>query len=159
MRAAKVGSPPILWKNTRSRVQNLGARDRRRHHCCQALRGFCGAGRSLASLRRFWAVAARRNSSFAPHGPRSRSLPRPRMRLRCANSISTFFLSFIETAYCSVLAISRATWRASSCSSRVMDQASAFGQHCCFDGQAWQVSFRARYLARPSLVGPRLGSE
>ncbi len=43
-------------------------------------------------------MAARRNSSFAPHGPRSRSLPRPRMRLRCANSISTFFRSFIETA-------------------------------------------------------------
>lgn len=26
----------------------------------------CGTGISLASLRRFWAVAARRNSSWAP---------------------------------------------------------------------------------------------
>jgi len=36
----------------------------------QALRVCCGAGKTLANLRRFWAVAARRNSSFAPHGPR-----------------------------------------------------------------------------------------
>ena len=32
-----------------------------------------GAGISLASLRRFWAVAARWNSSRAPFGPRNRS--------------------------------------------------------------------------------------
>jgi hypothetical protein len=43
------------------------------------------------SLRRFWAVAARRNSSWAPHGPRSRRRSRRRMRLRCATNISTFF--------------------------------------------------------------------
>jgi len=36
------------------------------------------------------------------------------MRLRWAKSISTFFRSFIEILYCLVLAISRATWRASS---------------------------------------------
>ena len=56
----------------------------------QAFRVCCGAGKILASFRRFWAVAARRNSSFAPHGPRNRSRPKPRMRLRCAKSISTF---------------------------------------------------------------------
>src|SRR6056297_534350 len=82
----------------------------------RALRVCCGAGKILASFLRFWAVAARRKSSFAPHGPRNRSRPSPRMRLRCANSISTFFRSFIEISYWRVLAISRATWRASSCS-------------------------------------------
>ena len=46
------------------------------------------AGQCLASLRRFWAVAARRNSSIAPHGPRNRNLPNSRMRLRWAKSIS-----------------------------------------------------------------------
>src|SRR6187399_1263901 len=55
-----------------------------------------GAGRgdigiSLAILRRFWAVAARRNSSLAPFGPRRRRRSSFRMRLRCANNISTFF--------------------------------------------------------------------
>src|SRR5437660_12754508 len=49
-----------------------------------------GAGISLASFRRFWAVAARWNSSRAPFGPRNRSRSSLRMRLRCANSISTF---------------------------------------------------------------------
>ena len=52
-----------------------------------------GIGISMASLRRFWAVAARRNSSRAPFGPRSRSRSSFRMRLRWANSISTFFRS------------------------------------------------------------------
>ena len=75
----------------------------------QALCVCCGAGKIFANLRRFWAVAARRNSSFAPHVPRSRSRPSPSIRLRWANSISTFFLSFIEISYCLVLAMSRAT--------------------------------------------------
>jgi hypothetical protein len=112
----------------------------------------------LASLRRFWAVAASRNSSFAPHGPRNLSLFRPRMRLRWAKSISTFFRSFIEITYCSVFAMSRATWRASSCSSRVIDRKSMLGQQRDFEGQAWHVCFRHRYLATPLPVGPRFGS-
>jgi len=49
-------------------------------------------------------VAASRDSSFAPFGPRNRSLPNPSMRLRWANSISTFLRSFIEISYCLVLA-------------------------------------------------------
>lgn len=61
------------------------------------------------------------------------------MRLRCAKSISTFFRSRIETAYCFVFAISRA----SSCSSRVILRASAFGQHFILAGQGWQVCFNA----------------
>ena len=42
----------------------------------------CGIGTSLANFRRFWAVAARRNSSWAPFGPLSRSRSSLRMRLR-----------------------------------------------------------------------------
>ena len=41
-----------------------------------------------ASFRRFWAVAARRNSSRVPNGPLSLSRSRCRMRLRCENSNS-----------------------------------------------------------------------
>ena len=159
LRNANGSNGPILWKNTRSHAQNFGDLTGRARLFCQAFRVCCGAGRILASFRRFWAVAASRNSSFAPHGPRNRRRPRPRMRLRWANNISTFFRSLIEMSYCLVLAMSRATWRASSCSSRVIDLASAFGQHFCFDGHAWQVSFRARYLVRPLPVGPRFGSE
>src|SRR5204863_9304424 len=49
-----------------------------------------GIGISMASLRRFWAVAARWNSSRAPFGPRNRRRSSFKMRLRWANSISTF---------------------------------------------------------------------
>jgi hypothetical protein len=41
-----------------------------------------GSGMSFASFRRFWAVAANRNSSLAPFGPRSRNRPSLSMRLR-----------------------------------------------------------------------------
>ena len=41
--------------------------NRARAPFCRALRVCCGAGNILANLQRFWAVAARRNSSFAPH--------------------------------------------------------------------------------------------
>jgi hypothetical protein len=47
-------------------------------------------GLSRASRLRFWAVAARRNSSLAPFGPLRRRRVRRRMRLRWANSISIF---------------------------------------------------------------------
>jgi len=69
------------------------------------------------------------DSQFAPHGPCNRSCPKPRTRLRCAKSISTFFRSFIEISYCLLLARSRATFRASVCSSRVLLRASALGQY------------------------------
>ena len=128
--------PPILWKNTVLLTQKAVLQTMRKHLSYRAFCVCCGAGNILASFRRFWAVAARRNSSFAPHGPRNRNRPSPRMRLRWAKSISTFFRSFIEISYCSVLAMSRATWRASSCSSRVMVREPAFGQHLALDGQA-----------------------
>ena len=57
-----------------------------------------GAAINFASFLRFWAVAARWNSSLAPQGPRNRSLPSPRMRFRCANSISTFLRSLQDIA-------------------------------------------------------------
>src|SRR5882672_12878381 len=50
-----------------------------------------GITRSVASFLRFCAVAASRNSSRAPLGPRNLRRPSLRMRLRWANSISIFF--------------------------------------------------------------------
>ena len=41
-----------------------------------------GSGMSFASFRRFWAVAASRNSSLAPLGPRKRNRSSRRMRFR-----------------------------------------------------------------------------
>ena len=41
-----------------------------------------GSGMSFASFLRFWAVAANRNSSLAPFGPRRRNRPSLRMRFR-----------------------------------------------------------------------------
>ena len=73
-----------------------------------------GIGTSFASLRRFWAVAARRNSSRAPVGPRSLSRSSLRMRLRCAKSISTFLRSRRDTWPSQDFAIARAMSRAPS---------------------------------------------
>jgi len=75
-----------------------------------------GGGRttSFASLRRFCAIAASVNSNWAPHGPRSRRRPSRKIRLRCANSISTRLRSRRDRSNASVLASARATSRASS---------------------------------------------
>jgi hypothetical protein len=73
-----------------------------------------GIGISFASFRRFWAVAARRNSLRTPFGPRSRSRSSLRMRLRWANSISTFLRSRRDIRPSSDLAICRAISRAPS---------------------------------------------
>ena len=59
--------------------------------------------------------------------------------------------------YCLVLAMSRATCRASSCSSRVMDRASMLGQHFAFDGQLWHIGLSARYLCRTFPCRPLVG--
>lgn len=50
----------------------------------------CQLGASLARRLRFWAVAARRNSSVSPDNPRSLRRVNFCQRLRWANSISTF---------------------------------------------------------------------
>ena len=55
--------------------------DERRLFCSQAGIGF-GPPISLAILRRFWAAAARWNSSRAPQGPRNLRRSSFRMRLR-----------------------------------------------------------------------------
>jgi len=68
----------------------------------------CDIGINLASFRRFWAVAARRNSSRAPFGPRSRSRSSLRMRLRWANNISTFLRSRRDARPSQELAMARA---------------------------------------------------
>jgi hypothetical protein len=86
------------------------------------------AGLNLASRRKFCAVAARRNSSLAPHGRLSRKRPSRRMRLRWANSISIFFRRRQAASYSGVEARARATSRASSCRSRGILRAIAFGQ-------------------------------
>src|SRR5437868_15145367 len=73
-----------------------------------------GIDTNFASLRRFCAIAANVNSNWAPHGPRNRSRPSRRIRFKCANSISTRFLSRHDCLNASVLASARATSRASS---------------------------------------------
>jgi hypothetical protein len=61
--------------------------------------GAIGGGRaiSLASLRRFCAIASNVNSNWAPHGPRNRSRPSRRIRFKCANSVSTRFLEYSQS--------------------------------------------------------------
>jgi hypothetical protein len=79
-----------------------------------------GGGRATsdASRRRFWAMAARTNSSWAPRGPRSRSRPSFRIRFKCANRISIFLRSRRDFSKSSVPANDRATSRACSWMSR-----------------------------------------
>src|SRR5437879_13649214 len=93
-----------------------------------------GAGISIASLRRFWAVAARWNSSRAPFGPRNRSRSSFRIRLRWADNISTFFRLRLEVTEASVAALSRATSRAPSWTEPRTLWAGAFGQDRGFSG-------------------------
>ncbi|CDM62186.1 hypothetical protein LPU83_pLPU83d_0816 (plasmid) [Rhizobium favelukesii] len=106
----------------------------------------CGdlCGLSFASLLRFWAVAASRNSSRAPHGPRSLKRAIRRMRFRCAKSISTFLRRCRDCSYSGVAAIARATSRASSLRSRGTLRAGAFGQQRCLSSQASQSFLLAR---------------
>jgi hypothetical protein len=102
------------------------------------------AGLNLASRRKFCAVAARRNSSLAPHGPRSRKRPTRRMRLRWANSISTFFRRRQAVSYSGVDARARATSRAFSFRSRGILRAAAFGQQRDLRSQTSQSLLLAR---------------
>src|ERR1700685_1858675 len=56
--------------------------------------GLGGKGHSRLAIRlRFCAVAASRNSSWAPLRPRNRNRSSFKIRLRCANRTSTFFRS------------------------------------------------------------------
>jgi hypothetical protein len=75
---------------------------------------WAGGGRATsdASRRKFWAMAARTNSSWAPCGPRSRSRPSFRMRFKCANRILIFLRSCRDCSKLSVPASDRAMSRA-----------------------------------------------
>jgi hypothetical protein len=86
------------------------------HNAYAAQAPAAGGGRtiSLASRRRFWAMAASVNSSCAPRGPRSRRRPSLRMRFKCANNISMRFLPLRDCSNASGLANTLATSRASS---------------------------------------------
>jgi hypothetical protein len=70
--------PIVLTKSVRDR----GGRKLQREPTASQAGFGCGIGTSLASFRRFCAVAASINSSRAPFGPRSRSRSSLRMRLR-----------------------------------------------------------------------------
>jgi hypothetical protein len=116
-----------------------------------------GGGRATrdASRRRFWAMAARTNSSWAPRGPRSRSRPSRRMRFKCANRISIFLRSCRDRSKPSVLASDRA----SSWMSRGILRAGSFGQHCGLSGHTSQSSLLARYRSvLPSCTVPLVPS-
>src|SRR5689334_544134 len=102
-----------------------------------------GVGISFASLRRFWAVAASRNSSRAPVGPRSRSRSSLRMRLRWAKSISTFLRSRRDTRPSHDLAIARAISRAPSWIERGTLRVDVAGQHWLFRVQIRQSAVLA----------------
>ena len=94
-----LGSPLISWTESDGRFGCLilGLHPKRFPLIglyAQLITPFVGKGvHHFAIRRRFWAVAASRNSSCAPLNPLSRSRSSFRMRLRWANSISTFFLS------------------------------------------------------------------
>jgi hypothetical protein len=87
-----------------------------------------GRDRNFASLRRFWAVAASRNSSLAPFGPRRRSRPSLRIRLRCAKSISIFLRRCRERSKAGVLASDRARSRTGRTLSLSRTLATAFAR-------------------------------
>ena len=106
-----------------------------------------GGGRAtrVASRRRFCAMAARTNSSWAPRGPRSRSRLSFRMRFKCANLISIFLRACRDRSKASVPANDRATSRACSWMSRGILRDGSFGQHCGLSGHTSQSSLLARY--------------
>ena len=105
-----------------------------------------GGGRatSLASRRRFCAIAASVNSSCAPDGPRNRSRPSFKIRLRWANSISTRLRLRRDFSNASVVASAHATSRASSWMLRGILRSGAFGQHLGLNGQGPQSEVLAR---------------
>ena len=100
---------------------------------------------SLASLQRFWAIAASVNSSCAPQGPRSLSRLSLKMRFKCANSISTRLRSRRDCSNALVPASARATSRASSLISRGIMRAGVFGQHLDLRGHGPQSRVLAIY--------------
>ena len=132
------------------------ARGERRLFSSQAGIGF-GPLISLAILRRFWAAAARWNSSRALHGPRNLRRSSFRMRLRCANSISTFLRSRLETSQASVFERSRARSRAPSWIERGTRRCGSLGQQRGFNAQALQSYLLAIVKRRSAVHGRAAG--
>jgi len=95
----------------RSRLQRIGAFGLSLRAAAYAMhRTWASGGRatSATSRRRFSAMEARTNSSWAPRGPRSRSRSSFRMRFKCANPISIFLRSRRDFSKSSVPANDRA---------------------------------------------------
>ena len=101
---------------------------------------------SFAIRLRFCAMAASMNSFCAPSGPRNLIRLRPRMRLRWANSISTFLRLRPPRSCALVLAKARATSRAGSKMCRGTRRCGVFGQQIGLKEQLLQSLTRARYL-------------
>ena len=84
LRQPHVGAAALtLWTPTLRTERSVQAR-----HATEVTGG--GRTTSLARRLRFCAIAANVNSNCAPLGPRRRNRSSRRMRLRCANNISTF---------------------------------------------------------------------
>ena len=91
---------PLLGRLCGDTVEKVGDRSVltsiRSEAIASPAHAWAGTGTNLASLRRFWAVAASWNCSVAPLGPRSRIIRSPMYRFRWAKSISTFRLCMNE---------------------------------------------------------------
>ena len=135
--AANDDYPPILLKK-----QCVAAQQRALKRKPKA--PHTGVGSSFAILRRFWAVAANVNSSFAPFGPLRRNLLSPMICFMWANSISTFRLARREATNASVLAMSRARSRAPSWIDLVTFRLGVLGQHLNFSSHPSQSDFAVR---------------
>jgi hypothetical protein len=100
-------------------------------------------------------MAARWNSSRAPVRPRKRMRSKRWWVFRCANRISTLFLSSRDFSNSGVAMSARAWSRASSFTSRGTLRQETFGQHFDFKGQGSQSNLLARYrIVRPSCTLP-----
>lgn len=93
----------------------------------------------LAIRLRFWAVAAIKNSARAPLRPRSRRRSSFMMRLRWANSISTFLRSLRDCLHSVVCAMDRATSRAPSWMLRAILRNGVFGQRPAQDAYSLAI--------------------
>jgi hypothetical protein len=87
VRRRNPGPPPFSSRNSTPADSNACLSTARVATHAEAMGG--GRATTLASLRRFCAIAASVTSNRAPYGPRNRSRLSRRIRFKCANSIST----------------------------------------------------------------------
>lgn len=136
---------PIVLRSPEGRIRRQDWRRVRLGVGRLSGRPWSGCRYQLASFLRFCAVDAKRNSSRAPFGPLSRGRSSLRIRLRCANSISTFLRSLRDTRPSQDLAIWRAMSRAPSRIERGTFLAGVFGQHLGLRAHPAQSCLLARY--------------